>query len=367
MSGRGGAWTRGRRGAPHRGSQKDRLKYAPDRLSLLQSPSRGVDEPLNLLQRGVQDQYWESIVKKMQQHADAYPDTEFPISRNLHEEGVRCRKDNLQELLLAIRKLREGLVASHRMDHLTVQVYELTVFLSILCDNQAQLASTITRLVQEIYPVIPVGTAITEVQRLYAGRARAMLKRFEGDTRDMIMCVWMLEPICARRPGHWQEYLERRMYTSQQASIIPNTALKFAHQVFHALRRGMYQDLEQALYADEFASCIWPRLLVLSLIPMVRQNNAGVLRKAYLQIPLSKEAVAMIQHTQDAGPVRNQVSVEWLESVMLCHAQEPQEKARDILSCLGAVLGYDKWDATLQHLAPRVRHTDGAYALAWRA
>ena len=367
MSRRDRLRTRGRCGASHRGSRRDRFNHAPDNLSLLQSPSRGVDEPFNLLQRDVQDLYWESIVKNMQQHADAHPNTEFPFSCNILEEDLRCRKDSLQELLLAIRKLREGLVASHRMDHLTVQVYELTIFLSILCENRAQLASTITRLVQDIYPAISVGTAITEVQRLYVGRTRAMLKRFEENTRDMIMCVWMLEPIYARRPGHWQEYLERRLYISQQASISPNTTLTFAHRVFHALRRETYRDLEQVLCADEFTSCIWPRLLVLSLIPLVRQKNEGVLRKAYLQIPLSKEAVAMIQNTQVAGPVRNQVSVEWLESVMLCHAQEPQGKARDILACLGSVLGYDTWDATLQHLAPRVRHTDGAYALAWRA
>ena len=75
----------------------------------------------------------------------------------------------------------------------------------------------------------------------------------------------------------------------------------------------------------------------------------------------------MIQHTQNIGSVRNQASVEWLESIMLCQDQEPQEKARAILSCLGTVLGYDTWDTTLEHLASPVRHSDGAYALAWRA
>ena len=367
MSKHDGVWTPGGYGASRRGCPKNRLKYTPDSLCLLQSPSRGVDDPNNLLQRNVQDLYWESIVKKIQQHADVYQETEFTSPYNKHEDGVLCRNNSLQELLLGIRKLREGLVASHRMDRLTVQVYELTVFLSILCEDQAQLASTVSRLVQEIYPAIPIGTAVTEVQRLYIGRARTTLKRYERQTRDMIMCVWMLEPIYARRPGKWQEYLERRMYIFQHASVIPNTSLAFAQRVFHALRRGMYQDLQQALSADEFAPCIWPRLLVLSLVPEVRQQNARVLRKAYLQVPLSKEAVAMIQHTQNAGSVRNQVSVEWLESVMLCQGQEPQEKARHILTCLGTVLGYDTWDTTLQHLPPRVRHSDGAYALAWRA
>lgn len=367
MCKRDGVRTPGGHGASRRRNSKNRLKYSPDRLCLLQSPSRGVDDPVNLLQRDVQDQYWESIVRKIQEHADVYQDDELNLPCNNHEHGVRCRNNSLQELLLGIRKLREGLVASHRMDRLTVQVYELTVFLSILCENQAQLASTVSRLVQEIYPAIPIGTAITEVQRLYIGRARTALKRFEGQTRDMIMCVWMLEPIYARRPGHWQEYLERRMYIFQHASVIPNTSLTFAHRVFHALRRGMYQDLQQALCADEFAPCIWPRLLILSLVPMVRLQHARVFRKAYLQVPLSKEAVAMIQHTQNVGSVRNQASVEWLESIMLCQDQEPQEKARAILSCLGTVLGYDTWDSTLEHLVSRVRHSDGAYALAWRA
>ena len=100
---------------------------------------------------------------------------------------------------------------------------------------------------------------------------------------------------------------------------------------------------------------------------MVRLQHARVLRKAYLQVPLSKEAVAMIQHTQNIGSVRNQASVEWLESIMLCQVQEPHEEARAILSCVGTGLGFDMWDATLAHLASRVRHSDGAYALAWRA
>ena len=156
MCKRDGVRTPGGHGASRRRNSKNRLKYSPDRLCLLQSPSRGVDDPVNLLQRDVQDQYWESIVRKIQEHADVYQDDELTLPCNNHEHGVRCRNNSLQELLLGIRKLREGLVASHRMDRLTVQVYELTVFLSILCENQAQLASTVSRLVQEIYPAIPV-------------------------------------------------------------------------------------------------------------------------------------------------------------------------------------------------------------------
>ena len=55
-------------------------------------------------------------MRKIQEHADVYQDDELNLPCNNDEHGVRCRNNSLQELLLGIRKLREGLVASHRMD-----------------------------------------------------------------------------------------------------------------------------------------------------------------------------------------------------------------------------------------------------------
>ena len=223
----------------------------------------------------------------------------------------------------------------------------------------------------DVYPAVPSDdvqhTVAGLVGRIYGKRHEAVTTLLRSDARAMFVCLWMLEPIYARRPRFCLDYMERRTHVREE--VCENVYTTFAHHIFHGIMREAYQDMLFALYANETAPCFWPRLLVQLLIPRMRQQYASILRKAYLQIPLSKQTVHIIQgHASPvpSGPARNQASVDWLDSVLLFHNADP-DKSCKMISTIGSAAGQTAWDATLEYLKPRLRQTDNAYAVSWRA
>lgn len=64
------------------------------------------------------------------------------------------QQEHLDLLLLEFRKLREGIVSSHRTDKFAVEVYETSAELAILANNIPQITTILPHLVQALHPGI---------------------------------------------------------------------------------------------------------------------------------------------------------------------------------------------------------------------
>lgn len=276
---------------------------------------------------------------------------------------------------------------------LLISVYEMSVLMSLSSGNYAQLATTLTRLIQEIYPSVPEregsrDVVVTLMHHLYPHNlyASSSLTCNFKDVRGMFACTWLLESLCSIRPGYLQEYLERRWYlsTSETSTMHGwrdgNMCLDFCHRVFHAMTRHTYQEIIGLLWSNDDlmgmrateSKCwwFWPRIFLRSLLPILRMRNTSILRKSYLQVPLSREVVSLIGNDQNpgSGSVRNEASVQWLETVMLFQPQlERDDEAHHMISCIGSVLGCTTWEEAVSSVRRRLRQTNDAWAMSWRA
>jgi hypothetical protein len=71
---------------------------------------------------------------------------------------------NYDPLLLKLRKLREALISTARMDSLTVEVFEKSVDISLLASNFEELNKSLLHLSKVIYPVFTRSLRIIEME-----------------------------------------------------------------------------------------------------------------------------------------------------------------------------------------------------------
>ncbi|KAF8546737.1 hypothetical protein OG21DRAFT_1047994 [Imleria badia] len=71
------------------------------------------------------------------------------------ESVQKQKKDNQENILILFRKLREGLFASGRKDGFALEVYETSLFLSVVFNSPVQTTSILSRLVPDIYSASP--------------------------------------------------------------------------------------------------------------------------------------------------------------------------------------------------------------------
>jgi len=90
-----------------------------------------------LKQRSVQDAYWDSIQLKL---ADYW-------KRQCQMKDL-LRKENQSNLLLHLRKLREGIISSEREDVFALTVYEASFYLAIAFDSPVQIAASQAHLIK---------------------------------------------------------------------------------------------------------------------------------------------------------------------------------------------------------------------------
>jgi len=90
-----------------------------------------------LKQPKVQDAYWETIQSKLADHW-----------KRRYQMKESLRKENESNLLLHLRKLREGILSSKREDLFALAVYETSFYLAIVFDAPVQIAASQAHLVK---------------------------------------------------------------------------------------------------------------------------------------------------------------------------------------------------------------------------
>ncbi|SNX87562.1 uncharacterized protein MEPE_06272 [Melanopsichium pennsylvanicum] len=337
-----------------------------DRFALLASPSRGLDsttclssqfsaqESMDLTSPTVQAEFRDYISTRLVQKALpllSSPDipsnavetiSTLNSSRYLvedkHEKGsdggignkLGEGEEELQQILLLVRKLREALVASKRIDAFCVEVYELSAYLSILCCDVPQLAATLPRLVLEIYPNL--STSSEQVNTIMMGKGDVeqlatklnvrTVEKLQGFGRDdkrrgRMISLYLLHLLClsarATRLGQsclqssnvvellhrgLKEYIKFRTILEQVYGTELNAHFKLCDAVYKALRdvdAFSYSDILQGKANVEYEVDGWQALVLVQTLPLLRKASWAIARKAYMYLPVSSGVVERIK------------------------------------------------------------------------
>ncbi|WVW80273.1 hypothetical protein I302_102251 [Kwoniella bestiolae CBS 10118] len=100
----------------------------------------------------VQEKYRVFIEGKIQKHHSTFHTTYHKAPKR----DARDEMESLGSIVLLLRKLREGVVASGRIDRFAVEVFESSAQFSILANNRPQLISSLSGLVPGLYSALDV-------------------------------------------------------------------------------------------------------------------------------------------------------------------------------------------------------------------
>ncbi|CAH7689662.1 hypothetical protein BY996DRAFT_6527404 [Phakopsora pachyrhizi] len=144
------------------------------RMSLVASPSRGLDHLPNLRADGngvlngldltdekFQTEFLDWFLVRLKKHRARFKDPKIvfiydlrDFNNNQGEEIMRLieeQRESVKDLIRHIRKLREGIIVCNRLDQVTVLVYELSVELALEASDLLQLNSILPNLIKNIY------------------------------------------------------------------------------------------------------------------------------------------------------------------------------------------------------------------------
>ena len=185
-------------------------------LELLSSPSRGLDSGTDasqdLTNTETQQRFRAFISERIQGHINKHG----PLQKNKLDPIVQMPalsiKENtpsafdlgkeqlqsLQDILLFVRRLREGCVAADRVDLFTLDVYILSSLLSLLVGDNIQLSSSLPRAV-DLSDLIGSETgeaafgveASKDVQLILYGKQDKMSSILDRDTIRSLYLLWL--------------------------------------------------------------------------------------------------------------------------------------------------------------------------------
>ncbi|KAJ7079745.1 hypothetical protein B0H15DRAFT_857904 [Mycena belliarum] len=154
--------------SPGRGSEKRRVSRARPQVSAVAAtaaPKRkmelvaSVSRSSGLEKEGdaltsfdLQDEYREFIQGKLDDLWERHPRNSAET-----ESEARQRLDAQENVLILFKKLREGIISSKRVGKFTLEVYETSLYLSVLFDSPRQISPVIPALVSylQLSPMAP--------------------------------------------------------------------------------------------------------------------------------------------------------------------------------------------------------------------
>ncbi|KAI0081638.1 hypothetical protein K474DRAFT_1694975 [Panus rudis PR-1116 ss-1] len=135
-------------GKKHGGRPNHKVYQAGKRhMELIASVSRssGLEKDGDALRdHNIQQEYRDFIAGKLRDYWDQYPHGQTT-------EKSKQQAEMQSNILILFRKLREGLLSTKRSDEFALEVYETSLYLSILFESPAQATSVISHLLPGVY------------------------------------------------------------------------------------------------------------------------------------------------------------------------------------------------------------------------
>lgn len=308
-----------------------------DRLALLASPSRGLDSTsllsTTLSDQGSMDLTSFSVQHELRQYIStrittkAIPLLTSPpkVLTSSHyllpspKDPVGEGEEELQQILLLVRKLREALVASKRADGFAVEVYECSVYLSLLCGDVMQLASSLPRLILDLYPSTTVEEQTSNEDLQQLSKHLGLEIDAKGiDKRQQFISLYLLQILClsgrATRLGQYsnddssgatlqplhrglREYKVVREKVEEVHGDVGECG-RMCDRVYVALRDVDPFALARVLERGEgggYEVDGWQRLVLLQVVGGMRNAAWGVVKRAYMYLPVGEAVKGMIE------------------------------------------------------------------------
>ncbi|KAL2916294.1 hypothetical protein HK105_204050 [Polyrhizophydium stewartii] len=180
----------------------------------------------------------------------------------------RASQVDLDHLVMSVRKLREGVLASGRVDAFAVRVYETAARICIEAGHTAELFKSLIHLVRELYPAVPPDSA--ETQALMSGCLLLLLvcdvsqagdpERCHGDAREIV-----------------------QVYSQLPDGVRSSSPVERAMRLLSALVRDIdYVALSRVLAQAGAVE----RRLIAGMLARARPRILRILARAYFTIPL---------------------------------------------------------------------------------
>ncbi|ORY29805.1 hypothetical protein BCR39DRAFT_163185 [Naematelia encephala] len=185
---------------PMRRAHSGRTELDP--MEMMQSVSRSGGDGAEgdaLKDWGVQEQYRQWIDQRLDKHYETF-------STPRHTSPATDRTDEIESLssiVLLFRKLREGVVASHRIDAFAIEVFESSARISVLAGNKTQLVASLSGLIPGLYTA--VSPPLSPDQPSSLDRALASLRI--SDARQELTSIYLLYRLVTDSPRAMHELL----------------------------------------------------------------------------------------------------------------------------------------------------------------
>ena len=166
-----------------------------------------VDGDRKLVEPRVQELYFTSICKKLSgksvhELAGKWIDTEGS------ETGSMCHEPVKDSVLIDLRKLREGIVASGRSDEFVIDVFECSIRCALLGNELDSFLPAARYLLTDVYNVLTTGSATSN---------RLCLKDCSFHQRCHAICELYLLHLCSM--DDYSEFVHQRSIMKDERSI----------------------------------------------------------------------------------------------------------------------------------------------------
>lgn len=336
--------------------RKARMKDAPsltstNSLELLSSPSRGLelgtDASQDLTNAETQHRFRTFISERIQKYIDQHGPVQkdkseavFGLPQPSPDEkefsALRlngANKQSLQDILLFVRRLREGCVAADRIDAFTLDVYLLSSLLSLLIGDNIQLSSSLPRTVDlcELMHSSEVETelgcnALKDVNLILYGDQRKSSSGLNIDAIRSLYLLWLsisggrAERLGGQhqqlRAGSTLTYHEHKQQLNepmgQSVKLIERINTALGRNDLYALRRILIE-LQNDLESHQ--ERLWQLALLSRTVNAFRKRVWHTLTKAYMHLAIDPALIgSQASWPQAAALVGNG---EWVERMLL--------------------------------------------------
>ncbi|OCH85961.1 hypothetical protein OBBRIDRAFT_890823 [Obba rivulosa] len=234
---------RGQRGGPP--SQRHKV-YEPGKryMELVPSVSRssGLDKDGDALRDlAFQEEYRVFVHGKAEEYWKR-----FPLGAALNEEDRKQREEVQGNLLILFRKLREGILSTNRRDAFAIEVYESSLYLSVIFKAAAQTTSTLSHL-------LPLYTRQSDPAASDA--ASASTPRQPGAAPVLLALLHALHTTYPSQRGFHEQV------RALPPAFLPRSsdAHHWVHDLARCLRRCEYARLERLTELAAFAHFVGDR------------------------------------------------------------------------------------------------------------
>ncbi|KAF8582859.1 hypothetical protein K439DRAFT_123952 [Ramaria rubella] len=182
---------------------------------------------------------------------------EYPPASHLINKANDPQRNAQSNIMILLRKLREGLVASRRVDRFGLDVYEVSLYLSVLFRTPAQTTSIVTRLLSHDPDSISEGLYNEHMESVLTLRRRIQLEsEVLTDAPPRQHERQLYRPPHARRENPSQLIpVSHTNLTSSLENFIPNLNAKImSTRLFSLLHVLVYSFPFQSSYHSQLKS-----------------------------------------------------------------------------------------------------------------